>query len=104
MRPLPARRETLAFGRRLNAILKRLFLAMVWRNFLKPLSENRPRRGTPATQLRLARRQWDWQSVLARRLFPGRESLPPLWHTLYRRDWPTPVLPRILTHRLKHAY
>jgi hypothetical protein len=42
--------------------------------------------------------------VLARRLFPGRETLPALWQVLYRRDWPTPVLPRITTHRLKHAY
>ncbi len=98
------RRETLAFGRRLNAIVERLFLTLVWRNFVKPLSENRPRSGTPAMQLRLTRKPWDWQRVLARRLFPGRATLTPLWQTLYRRDWPTPVLPRIVTHRLKHAY
>jgi len=98
------RRETLAFGRRLNAIVERLFLTAVWRNFVKPLSENRPRRGTPAMQLRLARRPWDWRHVLARRLFPARETLSPLWNVVYRRAWPTPLLPRILTHRLKHAY
>lgn len=98
------RRETLAFGRRLNAIAERLFLTMVWRNFVKPLSENQPQRGTPAMQLRLTHQPWDWQRVLARRLFPGRETLPPLWQTLYRRDWPSPSLPRNSTHRLKHAY
>lgn len=28
------RRETIAFGRRLNAVMERLFLAAVWRNFV----------------------------------------------------------------------
>ena len=98
------RRETLAFGRRLNAIMERLFLTAVWRNFVKPLSENRPQRGTPAMQLHLAREPWDWKRVLARRLFPGRQELPALWQVWYERTWPTPVLPRITNHRLKHAY
>jgi transposase-like protein len=98
------RRETLAFGRRLNAVLERLFLTTVWRNFVKPLSENRPRRGTPAMQLRLAREPWNWKRVLARRLFPRRERLPGVWQVLYKHAWPTPVLPRITTHRLKQAY
>ena len=68
---------------------------------LDPASQ---RRGIPAMRLRLAGQPWDWRRVLGRRLFQEREALPALWQVLYRPDWPTPVLSRIVTHRLKHAY
>src|SRR4029077_10477697 len=42
------RRETIAFGRRLNAVMERLFLAAIWRNFVKRRSERTARSGTPA--------------------------------------------------------
>jgi hypothetical protein len=98
------RRETIAFGRRLNALMERLFLTAVWRNFVKGRSERRPDPDTPAMRLGLSREPWSWRRVLARRLFPGRESLPPAWRDLYRRDWLTPLLPVNARHRLRHAY
>jgi transposase-like protein len=98
------RRETIAFGRRLNALVERLFLTVVWRNFVKGRSERRPDPVTPAMRLRLATEPWTWSRTLARRLFPARESLPPTWRDLYRRDWTTPVLPSNTRHRLAHAY
>ena len=49
------RRETIAFGRRLNALVERLYLTTVWRNFLKGRSERKPDRSTPAMKLGLTR-------------------------------------------------
>jgi hypothetical protein len=98
------RRETIAFGRRLNAILERLFLAAVWRNFVKRRSERRPRGGTPATWVGLTRERWDWPRVLSRRLFPARVPIPPSWMILYRRRWTTPLLPVNSRHQLTRAF
>jgi hypothetical protein len=84
------RRETIAFGRRTNAILERLYLASAWRNFVKGVSERKPDPATPAMKLMLATEPWTWERVLARRLFPGRLLLPQSWLEVYRREWITP--------------
>ena len=98
------KRETIAFGRRLNAILERLFLTTVWRNFVKHRSERRPDRTTPAMSLGLTDRPWSWSRVLGRRLFPARERIDSEWMRLYRRAWPTPELPSNTRHRLIFAF
>ena len=98
------RRETIAFGRRLNALLERLFLAAVWRNFVKRRSERRPAPVSPAMRVGLARELWSWNRVLSRRLFPGRASLSPIQRDLYDRAWRTTLLPRNLHHDRVHAY
>ena len=98
------RRETIAFGRRLNALLGRLFLAAVWRNFVKKRSERKPVPVSPAMQLGLAQELWTWPRVLSRRLFPSRESLRRIERVLYDHAWPTTVLPRNLRHDLIQAY
>ena len=98
------RRETVAFGRRLNALIERLALMAVWRNFVKRRSERRPEPVTPAMQLGLASEVWSWRRVLSRRLFPGRESLSPTMKRLYRREWITPLYPRNTRHLLTQAY
>jgi hypothetical protein len=84
------RRETIAFGRRTNAILERLYLASAWRNFVKGVSERKPDPTTPAMKLKLATEPWSFSRVLARRLFPGRVRLPKSWLAVYRRAWITP--------------
>jgi transposase-like protein len=98
------RRETIAFGRRLNALLERLFLTAVWRNFVKRRSERRPAPVSPAMQVGVARELWTWQRVFSRRLFPRRQSLSAVQRTLYDRAWITTVLPRNLRHDRVHAY
>lgn len=98
------RRETIAFSRRLNALMERMFLLIVWRNFVKRRTERRPCRESPAMRLGLAERLLSWREVLARRAFPQRVDLPELWRELYRRDWITPALPVNATHRLVHAF
>jgi transposase-like protein len=84
------RRETIAFGRRANAVLERLYLAAVWRNFVKGVSERKPDRTTPAMRLGLTTEPWSWARLFARRLFPGRLPLPDSWIEIYRRAWITP--------------
>jgi hypothetical protein len=97
------RRETIAFGRRLNALLERAFLLAVWRNFVKRRSERRPRAPTPAMVLGLAKRPRTWRQVLSRRLFPRRVRMPAGWERIYRRDLVTPSVGRNQRHRLVHA-
>jgi hypothetical protein len=98
------RRETIAFGRRLNALLERLFLAAVWRNFIKRRSERRPEARTPAMMVGLTDGPWDWKKLLSRRLFFHRMPLPEPWPTLYRRQWTTPILPSNTRHTLTRAF
>ena len=67
------KRETIAFGRRIESVVGRMFLTTVWRNFVKGRSERRPDRRTPAMLLGLADRPWTWRNVLAKRLFETRD-------------------------------
>ena len=97
------RRETLAFGRRLNALMERMFLMVVWRNFVKQRSERKPDTTTPAMRVGLTDSRWDWRRVLSRRLFAARERLPAVWLELYRRDWTSPMLASNTRHRLAYA-
>jgi transposase-like protein len=97
------RRESLAFGRRLNALIERTFLLMVWRNFVKQRSERKPDGTTPAMWVALTGERWSWKRVFARRLFLRREKVPDPWRQLYRRDWISPMLPANTRHRLVFA-
>jgi hypothetical protein len=98
------RRETIAFGRRLNALSERLFLAIIWRNFVKKCSERRSDPATPAMRAGITDRPWNWSRVLARRIFPHRQPVGGSWGELYRRDWSTPALPCNSRHRAVFTY
>lgn len=98
------KRETIAFGRRLNALLERGFLAAVWRNWVKGRSERKPDPTTPAMHVGLASEPWRWKRVLARRLFPWRTELPDAWLPIYRRDLITPEIGANTRHRLRYAF
>jgi len=79
------KRETIAFGRTRVAVLGRAFLTTVWKNLIKGRSEKRPDRTTPAMALGLTGKPWDWERLLAQRLFPEREALPASWRPLLDR-------------------
>jgi hypothetical protein len=98
------RRETIAFNRRINAAMERLFLTAVWRNLVKKRTERRPDSSTPATRLGLTEERWNWKRVLSRRLFYDRIELPEPWPLLYRRGWTTPLLPANARHDLRRAF
>ena len=97
------RRETIAFGRRLNAVMERMFLTVVWKNFIKGVSERKPDPTTPAMRCGLTTAVWSWPRVLARRLFLDRLNVPEAWRELYRREWITPGGPNS-KHRLVRAF
>ena len=98
------RRETIAFSRRLNAAMERLFLKIVWRNFVKRRSERKPKPVSPASWLRLTDGPWRWARALAGRLFPERETVPEVWAELYRRAWINPILENNAAHDNVNAY
>lgn len=93
------KRETIAFGRRLESIVGRAHLLAVWKNFIKARSERKPDRTTPAMRLGMTDTQWRWERALSRRLFPERERLSDVARAIYRKEW-TRTLP---TLALKHA-
>jgi transposase-like protein len=98
------KRETIAMGRRMNSLMERFFLAVIWRNLIKGVSERRGDPTTPAMRAGLTDRPWSWQRVLGRRLFPEREGVDGTWLELYRRDWITAELGPNTRHRKVFAY
>jgi hypothetical protein len=88
------KRETIAFGRRLESILGRAHLMGVWKNFIKGRSERKPDRSTPAMRLGLADTRWRFERLLARRLFPAREAVSESALRIYRKLY-TPGLPQL---------
>ena len=98
------RRETIAFGRRLNALMERFFVAAIWRNFVKGRSERKPDPTTPAMSIELTDRAWSWKRVLSRRMFPQRETVPAGWQQLYDRLWDNPLLKHNTRHDKVLAY
>jgi transposase-like protein len=98
------RRETIAFGRRHNALMERSFLFIVWRNLIKGRSERKPDPTTPAMWLGLTDAPWDWKRLLSERLFPSRIRVPEPWMRIYRRKWITPAVGRNQIHELRYAF
>jgi hypothetical protein len=98
------RRETIAFGRRLNALILRIYGVAVWRNVVKRRSERRAADTTPAMMLGLTDRRWTWRQVFAWRQFPDRYRLDPIERELYEQRWESPVLPANARHTLRLAY
>src|SRR5262245_913844 len=82
------RRETIAFGRRLESIVGRAHLIAVWKNFIKRRTERRAMdKTTPAMRLGLTDTRWRWERILARRLFPERERPTAAALAVYRKLW-----------------
>jgi len=98
------RRETIAFGRRINAAVEGAWVVAIWRNFVKWRSERKPDRRTPAMLKGLAGEPWSWERVLAQRLFPDRIRVPQSWRKVYRRDWDTEEAGPMTRHRRVNAY
>jgi transposase-like protein len=98
------RRETIAFGRRLNAAIERAFVFLVWRNLIKGFSERKPDRTTSAMRLGLCRRPWDWARILTKRLFPSHWTIPARWWSVYCREIVTEVLGPNTRHSLINAF
>jgi hypothetical protein len=87
MRRSQARNPRLAFGRRLESIMGRGHLFAVWRNFVKKRTELGRDKSTPAMRLGLTDTRWRWETLLSRRLFPGRIELTGASMAIYGKRW-----------------
>ena len=97
------KRETIAFSKRRQGAIDRLWVFLTWRNWIKSFSEQK-RDGSPAMRLGITEQRLQPEALLGHRLFPGRIGLPERWKSHYQRTTPTRRIARIATHRLKYAF
>ncbi len=86
------RRETIAFSKRRQAAVERLWWFLVWRNYGKYFSE-RAHTETPAMRLQLMDRPQTVRAMLHGRLFPARLAVPERWRQYYGREIETREIP-----------
>ena len=96
------KRETIAFARRRQCSVERLWVFVVWKNWIKSFSE-RKRDASPAMRLGISDHCLGVDEVLKERLFPNRVGLPKRWADYYWRRIPTRRLPRCRVHSRKLA-
>jgi len=96
------KRETIAYSKRRQGALYRAAIWVVWRNYIKSLSENR-RDAPPAKRLGLIARALTVREVLATRLLPDREKLSGWLEACYFGRIPTRALRACRWHRAKYA-
>ncbi len=97
------RRETIAYPKRRQGAIERLWNFLVWRNYGKSFSERHPGE-SPAMRLGLVDHLFTPAEILSRRLFPGRIEVPERWQDHYWRRTATRRIPRNRTHRLQYAF
>ena len=96
------KRETIAFAKRRQMAIWRLWVMLAWRNYMKWVSERR-RQDTPAMRLGLRSGRVTVMMLLRRRLFVTRIGLPERWQTYYWGKVGTRMVPRGRSHRLRYA-
>ena len=96
------KRETIAFSKRRQSALYRLAIWVVWRNYLKDRSENRPK-GTPAQALGIVKRSLTLREILARRRFPWHQGISGWLRACYFGRIPTRVIERCRAHEARYA-
>jgi hypothetical protein len=96
------KRETIAFAKRRQMAIWRLWVMLAWRNYMKWVSE-RTRADTPAMRLGIFRRRLGVHDLLRRRLFVTRVGLPARWQDYYWGKTVTRLIPRGQEHRLRYA-
>ena len=96
------KRETIAFSKRRQGALYRAAIWVVWKNYIKSLSENR-RDAPPAKGLGLIQRALTVRQVLAKRLLPDRERISGWLEACYFGRIPTRAIGACRSHRAKYA-
>jgi len=97
------KRETIAFSKRIQAVVHRHAIFQVWRNLVKAASERHPPE-TPAQRLGLTTGPWSLGRILRSRLFPHRLLLPERIGRRYWHGQSSRYLRRERTHRLRFAF
>jgi hypothetical protein len=96
------KRETIAFSKRRQGALYRMAIWVVWRNYMKSVSENR-RDAPPGVTLGRIPKRWSVSDVLAERRFPWRSDLSGWLERCYFARIRTRRLAGCRTHRLRLA-
>jgi hypothetical protein len=96
------KRETIAFSKRRQMAINRLWVFLVWRNWIKWFSE-RKHENTPAMRAGLTDRKYELGDVLRKRLFPSHVKLPEAWKRQYWGRVRTRLMPDGRQHRLTYA-
>jgi len=96
------KRETIAFSKRRQSAAYRMAIWLVWRNYIKSVSERR-QNATPAQRLGILRARLGLPQLLHRRLFPSHFRLPPDLERCYFGRIPTRRIPNGVEHRCRYA-
>jgi hypothetical protein len=96
------KRETIAFSKRRQGAAYRLAILLVWRNYLKSVSEQR-QDPTPAQRLGILHCKLRIEELLAERLFPTRIRLPDRIAQYYWRRVHTRTIVNAPEHQLAYA-
>jgi len=82
------KRETIGFSKRVASSIERMWLHLVWKNYVKSFSE-KTRGETPAQQAGFTERKWSFREIFRRRRFPDRIVLPERWKAHFAGATPT---------------
>ena len=96
------KRETIAYAKRRQMAIHRLWVFLTWRNWCKWFSENR-HEDTPAMRAGLTDHRLDPIEILKQRLFVTHTRLPDAWKQQYWGQVPTRLIPNARSHRLRYA-
>jgi transposase-like protein len=98
------KRETIAWSKRRQAALERLFPFLLWRNYIKRRREKVRGSPTPAMTRGMTTCVSRIDDIFGARIFRGHVDLPPRWSHYYQRTVETRALGSHRYHRLKYAY
>lgn len=98
------KRETIAWSKRRQCSCERLAILLVWRNYIKRVSEKKADSPTPAMIRGMHPHPVRIEEVLRPRLFPARTALSVRWREYYSGAVRTRALKNNRAHKLKYAY
>ena len=98
------KRETIAYSKRRQGSAERLVIFLVWRNYMKGISEKQRGSPTPAMLRGMVDRALQIPEILSLRIFRTLMELPDRWAQYYDRAVETPALGKQRRHELKYAY
>src|SRR5262245_58716245 len=96
------KRETIAFSKETGSSIGRMWVLLVWRNYVKWFSERR-RGATPAMRAGVCARRLSVKEILGERLFPSRIGLPQAWAEHYWGRISSRQIRNPRRHALKYA-
>ena len=97
------KRETIGFSKRVASSIERMWLHLVWKNYVKPFSE-KTRGATPAQRAGFTERKWSFREIFLKRRFPDRVALPERWKAHFEGTTPTRACGATKQNPLAFAY